>query len=67
MFLFDYEDGGNFHFYIGENTFKNSYILYLQRTRLYICDPNIRISDGLQSYKSLDKFLSEEYQRRIKL
>lgn len=63
-FKLEYEYGGIFHFYYKENIFDNSYILYLQRTGMYICDPNICIKLGLKSYKRLDEELKEIYKTR---
>ena len=63
-FSFEHEYGGIFSFYIDKNVFENMYTLYLQRTQLYICEPNIRISDGIKSYKKLDDFLACEMNRR---
>jgi hypothetical protein len=65
-FKLEYEYGGIFHFYYKENIFDNSYMLYLQRTGMYICDPNIYIKLGIKSYKRLDKELKEIYNARTK-
>lgn len=52
-FICSEEDAGIFSFYIYENTFNNRYIIYLTPTGLFICNPNIRISNLIKSYRQL--------------
>jgi len=60
-FIFNNEYGGIFDSHsIGANhadKFNLNYLLYLRRTILYICNPNIRISPTIKSHKKLNEYL----------
>lgn len=64
-FKFDGEYGGILSFYYDENKFQNSYLLYLQRTGMYICNPNLCVKSGIKSYKHLNTLLQELYNSRL--
>jgi len=61
-FIFDSEYAGIFSFHHKDagkgDKFNLNYLLYLRRTMLFICDPNIRISPTIKSHKQLDIFLN---------
>jgi len=62
-FIFDNEYAGIFDFHHRDagkgNKFHLNYLLYLRRTMLYICNPNIRISPTIKSLKQLDDYLKD--------
>lgn len=62
-FIFENESGGIFQFhYTGANhtdKFDLNYLLYLRRTMLSVCNPNIKISPTIKSHKQLNNFLRE--------
>jgi len=60
-FVFYDEYAGIFKFYYMGNKFSSSYILYLQKTSCYICNPNVRITDPIKSYKQLKEWLTKIY------
>jgi len=63
-FSLNEEWAGIYCFYYVENKFSNSYILYLQRTSCYVCNPNVRITDSIKSYKQLKEWLMKIYNLR---
>jgi len=58
-FIFEDEYGGIFSFYHKnrKNIFHLNYTLYLRKTMLFICNPNITVSPSIKSHKQLDIFL----------
>jgi len=60
-FIFNNEYGGIFDFHSADanntNKFYLNYLLYLRRTILYICNPNVRISQTIKSHKKLNEYL----------
>jgi len=60
-FIFDNEYAGIFDFHHKnagkDDKFHLNYLLYLRRTILFICNPNIRISPPIKSHKQLDDYL----------
>lgn len=63
-FIFDDEYGGIFDFHHKDanrtDKFHLNYLLYLRRTIMFVCNPNIRISPAIKSHKQLDNFLKGE-------
>lgn len=62
-FICSEENAGIFSFYIYENTFRNSYKIYLTPSGLFICNPNVRISKLIKSYKQLTIRLQTLFKR----
>ena len=60
-FIFTDEYGGIFSFHHPnankKDKFYLNYTLYLNRTMLYICNPNVRISPSIKSHKQLNEYL----------
>lgn len=65
-FVFENEYGGTFQFNHPEadrkGNFHLNYVLYLHRTMLCVCNPNIRISPSIKSHKQLNEYLKDLYE-----